>query len=167
MVSSTSWITRSSTIISMLLFINFVSFRIFCRLPFNYKSLWAYPFAISVQFFAVYMPLRYIECFVSLGVTIFLFSLSLAKDIGNFVRAIDESARAKKHREIICKQISKMIQFTNLQGLVVLFHFLLKFHFKWMIHFLHFPRYLRVFSEIFEITFLVLFMGCTGTKFRR
>lgn len=95
-----------------------------CRLPFDYKSPVGYTLAIFVQYFAVYMPLRYIECFMCFGVAIFLFSLSLAKDIGIFVESIDKNAKAKKHRTIIYKQLCKTIQFTDLKRLVNLFDFL-------------------------------------------
>lgn len=139
-----------------------------CRLPFDYKSPVGYTLAIVVQCFAVYMPLRHIECFMCFGVAIFLFSLSLAKDIGIFVRTIDKNAKAKKHRTIIYKQLCKTIQFTDLKRLVNLFDFFLSCHLehsvlsKWMNLSIIFPRLLRDFSDIYEITFTVLFLGCTA-----
>lgn len=81
------------------------------RLPLEWKNPFGYVIAIAVQFEITLIILRYIECFLTLGLAGLLLAFYTIKDIKNDLNLFNGIAKAKKSQSRSYKKLGKWIYF--------------------------------------------------------
>lgn len=113
------WTAHSNLVRAFLVFSKFIEDRLKTffpnRFPFDWRNIFGYTFAILIQFKMAAMPLRFIDCFGSFGLTAFLFSTTVAEDWKNDIQSINENVQNKLSREHIHEQLIDLIRFTNIK----------------------------------------------------
>lgn len=131
------------------------------RYPFNWRTPLGYFIAVILQLISVSLPMRYIGCFVSFALAGFVIALALAKDMKGHIKLFDEYAKAKLPERTVYHQLAELIRFTTIKRLVWLGIFDLSPFKRYIWIFASF-RLMNYFSEIYEITLTLIFVGCTG-----
>lgn len=110
--------------------------------------------------------IRYIECFLTLGFAGLLFEFSFVKDIKSDLKQFNKIAKNKKSKSpIIEEQLVKLINFdVNLRELSL--SRLTNPNWWSIVQFWIFSVFFRLpehIVEVYSITLVVLFIGCTST----
>lgn len=91
------------------------------RTPFDYKNPIGYSIAVALQLRFAVIPLRYIQCFLTLGFAGLLFSFSIVKDLNHslklFNRMASKKAKTKQNQSELMDALFELIRFTNLREL--------------------------------------------------
>lgn len=74
-----------------------------------------YFIAVLIQFKMAAMPIRFIDCFGSFGLTAFLFATTVAEDWKNDIQAINENVQNKPAHDHILEQLIDLIRYTNIK----------------------------------------------------
>lgn len=104
-LSAVKWINKFSP---------FFLLCLFHRFPFNYRNPIGYLFAFALQYIALMNLFFYVCCMACIGIGFFMFIISIAKDIKNNLKSINEQltkSMAEDKISEISKQFSKTIQF--------------------------------------------------------
>lgn len=107
-----------------------------------------------------YLPLLYIECFVTLGLAGLFYSFSIVKDVTYSLRLFNKMARTKRTRSKLMESIVEIIRFMNLRELSSTNSNQIKWE-----NIKLFPIFSRLAGyivDVYSITLMALFMGCTG-----
>lgn len=131
--------------------------------PFDWKTPVGYSIAVMVQFVVARLTMRFIGCFLSIGVASFAFSLSVCKDLKYILNSIDIDMKAEPLK---CQIKQQFIEFIDLHTCMKQ---LSPFensdeeidHFECLSFFFFFLRALDYFSDIFHAILTILFIGCT------
>ena len=116
--------------------------------------------AVGLQLSLAFLPLRYIECFLTLGLAGLLFSFSIVKDVNYSLKLFNKMAKTKQSRPELMDSLFELIRFTNLRELSLLK--CKRQSNQKFIFFVLFSRLPGYIVEVYSITLMALFMGCTG-----
>lgn len=78
--------------------------------PFDWKTPVGYSIAVTVQFVVARLTMRFIGCFLSIGVASFAFSLSVCKDLKYILNSIDIDMKAEPLKCQIKQQFIEFIE---------------------------------------------------------
>lgn len=83
--------------------------------------------AVALQFLMFFVPLRYIQCFLSLGFAGCLFAFSIVEDFKNDLNRFNEMAKSKQPTSQIKRQLNELgIHYRNLKKLSSFIYLLIK-----------------------------------------
>lgn len=87
-----------------------IGFDLFFRLPFDWKNPLGYLVAVAATSIMASDPLHYMGCFLFLFYGVYMFSISIVKDLKGQLHSINKLARGKKCRADMYKKLSKFIR---------------------------------------------------------
>lgn len=87
------------------------------RLPFDWAKPLSYSFAVLLELYMVWFPLRFISCFLTLGFSGLVFSFSIVKDVRDRLDEFNKIAKTKQPLPNIFEPLFVLIRFTNLREL--------------------------------------------------